>query len=307
MASLSGLPNELLLMICDVLHPAKDFSHGSLGGLTALARTNKRLSSAINPLLYDRGIQCHAHLPLLWAAKVGEPGTLPKALAAGADTNHTVRTRVSQKLWSLANDTLEASREWANDEPSYWSPLNQARAASLNDRDARWARDMTPTMTEFDVYAATSSVGAPHGSGNGVDQQYDYESSSESGSESELDDKAPPRGLDLGARVPREYTALHIAAKEGHDDIISILLDCGADAPGPRSAFAELRPAVASSCAQQHLLVSGQSRPPHPSISLRVSSSLPYLISISANFSTPARRQSPKIGSISYLGFAAQA
>ena len=60
--------------------------------------------------------------------------------------------------------------------------------------------------------------------------------------------------------------------------------------------------AIASSCARQHLLVSCQSRPPHPSISLG-SACLPYLISILANFSTSARRQSPKIGSISYLGF----
>jgi hypothetical protein len=157
-ASLPSLPNELLFMICNEVHPLSNHSHGGLHALGALSRTNRRLNAAIGPILYDRGVKCHSHLPLLWAAKFNLPGTLAGALAAGADPNHSFTYPVSRKVWDLANDTHHASRAWANHEPTYWPPMPIERAASLRGPGARWRRDMTPDLIQLDVHAPTLAI-----------------------------------------------------------------------------------------------------------------------------------------------------
>ncbi len=95
MAPLPSLPDELLALICKEVHPFGNPSRGDLDTLAALARTNRRLFCFVDPLLYDKSIQCHSHIPLAWAAKFGVVGTLRKALAAGADPNYIFRARVN--------------------------------------------------------------------------------------------------------------------------------------------------------------------------------------------------------------------
>ncbi|KAK4149947.1 hypothetical protein C8A00DRAFT_18441 [Chaetomidium leptoderma] len=207
-----------LVGVC--FHPIDAYSRGGLGSLAALARTNRRLSALVDPVLYGRGIQCHSHLPLAWAAKFGVPSTLRKALAAGASPNHSFRAAVSHEVWELANDMHQASRDWSNNEPTYWPPMDSSRAYSLSMVDAHWARDMTPTMAELDVVAATPFMPV-----NPAQEPAGDDTRSPVGSDDPESDLESDLESDY---VFREYTALHLAAKEGHNDIVSILLDHGA-------------------------------------------------------------------------------
>ncbi len=177
MASLPSLPDELLFLICNEVHPSENPSHGDLDALAALARTNRRLFCFVDPLLYHKSIQCHSHLPLAWAAKLGVAGTLRKALAAGANPNHVFRARVSPDDLEHIGGLARAGRDWVHQQPAsepahmYWPPIQNELPAPLGYLDP----------------------------GEAIE---DY--------------------------VTREYTALHLAAREGHDGVASMLLDHGA-------------------------------------------------------------------------------
>ena len=137
MASLPLLPDELLVLICNEVHPFENPSRGDLDALAALARTNRRLSRFVDPLLYDKSIQCHSHIPLAWAAKFGIAGTLRKALAAGADPNYTFRARVSTSDLGHIGELAQAGRQWVGEQPAsepahtYWPPIQNELPAPL--------------------------------------------------------------------------------------------------------------------------------------------------------------------------------
>jgi ankyrin repeat protein len=244
-ASLSSLPNELFLMICNELHPPSEHPTGCLQALGALSRTNRRLCALVTPILYDHGVKRHFHLPLLWAAKFNLPATLARALAAGANPNYSFGYLVSRRLWDLANDTQHAARGWSNHEPTYWPPMDYGRAILLRGPDAHWARDMTPDLTHIDVVAPTSAIpivlsGEPadpadssSGSGSGSESGHDSNPSSDDDQDDvEFDTiynwPARDRHDDPDGNIIRGYTALHLAAKEGNNDIVDMLLDHGA-------------------------------------------------------------------------------
>ncbi|KAL2133622.1 hypothetical protein VTI74DRAFT_2024 [Chaetomium olivicolor] len=259
MASLPSLPNELIHLICNDLHPATNYQRGGLGALAALTRTNRRLWGVVDPVLYHVGVSCHAQLPLAWAAKRGVPGTLEKALAAGAEPDHVFRLTVPSPVMYLASDLRRANADWDAHDPAFWLP-NATAFVMGSTSQRRWARDLTPTLTGLDVFAPTTTTTVPKALTRDPDED-DASSGSEAdgvfGDEdddlSDQEDDSEPDGSDmsdegddedntwhgLGVRALanhlfrgfprfREYSALHLAAEQGHIDIIDILLKHGA-------------------------------------------------------------------------------
>src|SRR5690606_37074317 len=105
---------------------------------------------------------------------------------------------------------------------------------SSQDPSARWGREMMPTRTELDVFAPTCGKTGPD-----PERYYsDYHAPINSLMDSAFDDPAAasedgeidtaPDIFETGEYRVREHTPLHLAAREGHTDIVNILLDHGA-------------------------------------------------------------------------------
>lgn len=75
-AHLAELPNDVLLMLADILPDAT---------IDALAQTSCRFSAIFGHVLYSRNARQQNSLALQWAAYYGVIGTVKKALSAGAD------------------------------------------------------------------------------------------------------------------------------------------------------------------------------------------------------------------------------
>ncbi|KAG7284698.1 hypothetical protein NEMBOFW57_009307 [Staphylotrichum longicolle] len=224
MASLTSLPHELLRMICNEIYARNEEFEDltdrldCLWALAALAHTSRRLLSAVEPILYERGVEHHWPRPLAWAAKRGYVGTLTKALAAGAQPDQKMQLQMTRVLLSLVNDTQQAM--------SY-----------LALHEEEWARDMTPTGEQFDVFIPSYEAPVP-------DPQEHYHG----GRRANIQDLAfirphvLPQSFETGDFVLRQYTALHLAAREGHIDIVNGLLDHGASLDTPSRWFCPCDP-----------------------------------------------------------------
>ncbi|KAL2822694.1 ankyrin repeat-containing domain protein [Aspergillus cavernicola] len=92
MTTLSTLPPELHLLICDHLPKEKD--------LNALTRLTPTLYTLLNPHLYRTHINTHKSAGLLWAAEHGQTHTIQRFVAHGADL--TLRTPHGETAFILA-------------------------------------------------------------------------------------------------------------------------------------------------------------------------------------------------------------
>ncbi|KAK4101310.1 ankyrin [Parathielavia hyrcaniae] len=222
-ALLLSLPNELLFMISNDLRPVPDLkeSRARLYALGALSRTNRRLHLFYNSILYERGVE-HSSLPLVWAAKFNLPATLEKALAAGASPHDGFAYPVWLRAWDFANDIQRTGRDWSSREPTYWP-------TRIRGRDAHLVRDLTPDLTQLDVIAPTVGLAL----GIAETHRGREAAQSRSSADNDLDQGHwPIRNHRLGSesrgQLVRSYTALHVAAREGHSEIVAMLLDRGA-------------------------------------------------------------------------------
>jgi len=218
MTSLLSLPNEVLTLICEELFPADlPASSEGLRSLASLTLTSRFVSNIATPILYSRGVHKYQHRPLAWAAKKGLPGALKKALAVGADPNHEFcLSSIFIDIWEAAMKVYKANVLWEKSNPAFWPALGLHLEENLVREYKQQARALTPTHTTFDVFAPTHPRGeGPFGEDDDDDEVRSYEN-------------FYPGYGDSG-ECTRRFTALHIAAREGHSDIITLLLDHGAD------------------------------------------------------------------------------
>ncbi|EAQ90278.1 hypothetical protein CHGG_02213 [Chaetomium globosum CBS 148.51] len=202
--------------------------------LYQLSLVNRRLLSVVEPILYARGIGYHFATPLAWAAKFGIAATLHKVLAAGASPDRKLRCQMTRHFWHFANDAHQATLDWAAGDPKYWPPLSNDRVEALDDEEEIWAKDMTSGLADFDVGYPAEVCPSAGLAGNGSP-----DSSTVDFAQSPRD---PPPELYEADRLLREYTALHLAAREGHTDFVNLLLANGASVDSSSRWFCPCRP-----------------------------------------------------------------
>ncbi|KAK4166972.1 ankyrin repeat-containing domain protein [Cladorrhinum sp. PSN259] len=155
---LPGLPTELITIIAECLYEPDASYHAwnkpdhldlsALRSLASFARTNRRLSEVAGLVLYRAGLKDFAHLPLAWGAKKGVPGTVKKALDAGADPNFEFSYTLKESVWMKAQEFLEGIANWDSKSPDYW-PTGELRISQIYRISGR----ASPTFTHLDVYA----------------------------------------------------------------------------------------------------------------------------------------------------------
>ncbi|KAK3352851.1 ankyrin repeat-containing domain protein [Lasiosphaeria hispida] len=229
-ASIMSLPAELITFVIDNLDNLRD--------LSSLARTSRRLYSTANPILYKRAASQEDPLPLAWAAHCGVVGTLRKALAAGIDPNHLYIDNMPFDEWRRINTSARQALATA-DNNTVWESDNECESTV----------DWSPETEDSD-HAGTVNTTQPSSNANSdqwglVFNESDRDSDismdeflahHSDAASSTLDEHEPEHDLDGFDPVTttrpriifRRFTALHLAAQAGHNDIIDVLLDSGA-------------------------------------------------------------------------------
>lgn len=224
--SLNALPIELLVFVIENLDHVRD--------LAAVSQMSRRLHDVANPRLYKQAVRCQDGRPLAWAARHGLVSTLKMALEAGADANYTfieqIRADELEKVkacvlgrwserWDGENRTGAgaADAKWspgtAEDNDHAGSPLSSSTSADPPSR-------ISSTIASSDQDSVISTEG-------GLSQPSDVVSMSE-----------PPPTVGAAEKlVTRRFTAIHIAASQGHDEIITLLLAHGASINAPSEYF----------------------------------------------------------------------
>lgn len=251
MARLVDLPTELILMmICEMACEMEDPHSMIRVGLGSLARTNRRLRTITEPILYKFGLDKLNHLPLLWAAKSGNSGTLRKALAAGAKVDYEFVANFTRGDLAIIHGLTEASVAWRTQNPQYWPPNDRGtvqRQAGLMLRDL----PQLPGTVDLDVFAPTidpalgfsrqlvARVDSTHLNHDVGEYSYEHSDSSSTG----------PFDSDLDLQwniipLTRAYQALHVAVQQGHLGIANSLLDAGAPIDATCANLCGCKPAV---------------------------------------------------------------
>ncbi|KAI1774501.1 ankyrin [Hypoxylon cercidicola] len=253
---MTSLPNELLILICEILDDACT--------LNAVSAVSRRLHNIANPMLYSLAVAKYPYL-LCWACAAGEVGVVEKLLEAGANPNlpafsfwddrleclkpksrdssmkstpNALRTVYNHALWN--HEQSQEKTHWIRittfdpsdleayfDEPDgcYWFPLHCAAMAGSN--------DIVKLLVDSGAHLDPPSRGLCSCS----KAAYEWEDTEEwtplhtalcSGNETTAN-----RLLDLGASPNIEYpkhdtrpfTALHWAALGGYLSTIRLLLD----------------------------------------------------------------------------------
>ncbi len=250
MASPAALPTELVVFVLE--------NFDSLNDLASLARLDRRFYSIVNPLLYKQAVEKGSTWPLVWAAHRGVRGTLVKALEAGIDPNFTFFDNQSREAWNKAsappkpyvnqNDDLEA---WNSDHGSEsdhnidWSPdtTDSDRAGSTNQPSSDSSRSgMYMDSYEHSRSEYRSEFKSEYSDDEMMDS-YDYPDEVSVVTNSEVQGMGLPEitGTDEAREINRRFTALHLAARGGHTDVIRILLDHGADINAGSDHFCDCR------------------------------------------------------------------
>ncbi len=250
MASLATLPTELVVFVLE--------NFDTLHDLASLARLDRRLYNIVNPILYKEAVDRGSTLPLAWAAQCGVPGTLFKALEAGIDPNFSFVDNQTREAWNKARAATQAS-EIQHEDPEPWS----SDRGSESDHHIDW----TPDTTDSDR-AGSSNQPLSVSSRSGPYVEYYEPSKSEYRSDfpSEYSDDEmmdafdypedvsvathpepepaalglpTPKAVDSTGPIPRRFSALHLAARGGHTDVIRILLDHGANISAESENFCD--------------------------------------------------------------------
>ncbi|KAK3399709.1 ankyrin repeat-containing domain protein [Sordaria brevicollis] len=204
MPSISALPTELVVIILEDLDCLTD--------VAALAQINKRLYDIVNPILYKRAVSREFPYPLEWAAHHGVVGTLLKALDSGADPNFEFQQCTLTSVWeSQLSGKRELHPGW--DAASVSDSSSTLLAGSNGTGGVQSGTDdEDETMTDWS---------------DGSSEFTDHEEPTTHGGNIQQPHPMPGRKFHDSA-FGRRYTALHLAARAGHVDVINILLDRGA-------------------------------------------------------------------------------
>ena len=226
--SLSSLPAELISFVIDHLDRLKD--------LSALARTDRKLYSAVNPVVYKRAVSQGDAWPLAWAAHCGVAGTLRRVLAAGVVPDHQFVDCLPVDDWKRVNAAVRQATT-ALDDNTVWDTDNECESTidwSPETEDSDHAGTVTTNQP------SSNSNSDPWGWGpvvNDSDRDSDismdeYVTRRSESVSSTLDDRDRGAVSELGGPgagiIVRRYNALHLAVQAGHKDIVEILLDHGA-------------------------------------------------------------------------------
>lgn len=233
MPSINSLPNELLSFVIDNLD--------SLGDVASFARSNRRLYYAANPVLYKTAIARGNIWPLAFGARYGVAGTVKHMIAAGADPDFRFDDSTLIPDWEkMMRPRRNAPRS------SRTLPVPPMHHLILEDDDFE--------EDELDYYDFTAafhgqeSLNSTHMDPWGFGYYDDYPPSEFS--DEEIDDfgeenesvfdsdadsstlgNSPRPAAEERAKLSsgfRHFTALHLAARGGYDDVIEVLLEQGA-------------------------------------------------------------------------------
>ncbi len=240
---LMSLPLELLVFVIEDLDRVED--------IAALALTNGRLYSAANPILYQRAAQYRDARPLAWAANHGLVSTLKMALGAGIDPNYEFVERVPAEQWERVTAQARAAAAAARPKQPWamWDFNDRPRA------DARWMREETavPDHDDHDDHdaaadhadtPATISTAAPSPHPQlGSDLESVISSEDDLSHRSDATPATEPSPTPTPPdTVTRRYHAIHLAARGGHDEVVSLLLRHGADVNAASERFCACTP-----------------------------------------------------------------
>lgn len=233
MANITKLPDELVLLVTDSLQ---------VGDLAAFARTSLRFQKIVDPILYefaknnvDLTVSWH---PLRWAAENGQAGTLRKILARDIDPNITFqdqfdRTIRDMQTFQLRAEAIGGKEIWdpppgISDEE--WSPRDDDvddNTCVPSREDAITARGLDGPDNETDFYGAVEDFNESE-LHMGLTSFYDIMSPDFDDSDDPSEEDFDSVDLHQDDLVSRRFTALHLAARSGHNVVVQILLDNGA-------------------------------------------------------------------------------
>jgi len=228
--SLSLLPPELVCFVIDHLDRFRD--------LSALARTDRRLYNITNPVIYKRAVSQGDAWPLAWAAHCGIAGTLIKILDAGVCPDFRFLDSLPLEDWKRVNAAARFAATVYN-KPANWDHDDNCEPT------AEWSPE-----TEGSDHTGAGTTRQPSSNSSSEHAGWDQtaEDNTDLGSdismgetESDFDAESPPLvwGPAVPSTVVREYTALHLAVQNGHNDIVEILLDRGAPIDSASSSLCE--------------------------------------------------------------------
>ncbi|KAK4222766.1 ankyrin repeat-containing domain protein [Podospora fimiseda] len=206
-------------MICEIVSDEEICGKGhvrSLPTLHALSLTNRRLQCIVEPILYEVGNDHIDGLPVLWAAHFGLTGCLSKSIAARRIEylENPFEAKFTRGEWPLIEGFTEAEVAWRTQDPTYWPPEVRGakqRLRGFTPRDVR----RVPTTLQLDVLAPTV-IPAVGFSLDGVLSNND-----DGSNDDDLDDVSDGRVQ----TIVRSYFPIHVAVKEGHQNIVKMLLD----------------------------------------------------------------------------------
>lgn len=202
MPPIHSLPVELLLHVVGFLDDIAD--------LSALCRCDSRyFHHNLTPLLYSRAVDECGTGVLLWACDEGRVGTVRRLLAAGADPSEAWAQPYSHTVGlmrPLQEEKISSIPLSPQPEIIYERPREESCNADLNEA---WELDSLRNGEGEPIYVLRERWKRGHNS-----ERYAYENTWYS----------PPEDAPWS-----RWTALHVAARWGHDEIATLLLDHGAD------------------------------------------------------------------------------
>lgn len=245
MPSIASLPNELISLVLADLRSQRD--------VASLCRTNRKLHEAVNPILYKNAVKRRDVWPLAFAAFSGRASTMRRILAAGADPTWVFNpAELPREACALLTSNPDRVTEPRNTHfgrtetylPQYnaddrWSPMSSDLSDLYGDAFEADGAAVGPDMGLWDSWTGTSDLGGIDGfyASSEEEDELDDEMSEHSSlddtdadsstlgySDRQRDD--PIRGS--GSPNQRCFTALHIAAGMGNNEVVEVLLDHGA-------------------------------------------------------------------------------
>ncbi|KAK7741697.1 hypothetical protein SLS53_004756 [Cytospora paraplurivora] len=241
MARMEDLPTELLEYVTGYLRRASD--------LAAFARTSRRIFDVVDPMLYkvarDKLSGRELWHPLRWAADNGRTGTVEKALIAGIDANMRFQANIDEttrdmQSFQIRVEAVDGNSIW---DPPKWDPSEEWRPRDDDSDDdeplgASRGFDFGTGLNMFDDEDldedsdVTEPTPGPYPQASAANMGHlfgGHDEDSSEGSEISNEDDEDASSSDMSEDVIGEFRAIHLAARGGHDDVVRILLDNGAD------------------------------------------------------------------------------